>query len=112
MQLNLSQSFDGPMERGRIKKRRSNLEIMSEMLETAEEGSRKTSIMYKANLSYALLVHYLSILRANEFLETADEKTFFPTRKGQMFVKEFREFREIHDSYAQKVLAINRMLKK
>ena len=98
------------MRAGRVKKRRNGLEIISEMLEAAEEGARKTSIMYKANLSYELLVHYLSILRANGFLETPDERTFFPTRKGQMFLKEFREFRELHDSYTQKALAINRLL--
>jgi len=109
--LNLSpQSLDGPLEEGRIKRRRNSLEIMSEMLEAAEQGSRKTSIMFKANLSYALLVHYLSVLKANEFLETPDDKTFFTTRKGQTFVKEFREIRELHESYAQKAVIIRRLL--
>ena len=109
--MNLSpESLDGPMEEGRIKRRRNSLEIMSEMLEAAEQGSRKTSIMFKANLSYALLVHYLSVLKANEFLETPDDKTFFTTRKGQRFVKEFREIRELHESYAQKAVIIRRLL--
>ena len=110
--MNLSpESLDGPMEEGRIKRRRNSLEIMSEMLEAAEQGSRKTTIMFKANLSYALLVQYLSVLKANEFLETADDgKTFFPTRKGRTFVKEFREIRELHESYAQKAVVIRRLL--
>ena len=111
--MNLSpEPLDGPLQEGRFKRRRNSLEIMSEMLEAAEQGSRKTTIMFKANLSYALLVQYLSILKANEFLETADDgKTFFPTRKGQNFVKEFREFRELHDSYTQKALVVNRLIK-
>src|SRR5438132_1665184 len=65
--MNLSpEPLDGPMEEGRFKRRRNSLEIMSEMLEAAEQGSRKTTIMFKANLSYALLVQYLSVLKGYE----------------------------------------------
>src|SRR6266550_3662675 len=64
--LNLSlQTIDGPMKVGRVKKKRNSLEIVSEMLEAAWKGSRKTSIMYRTNLSYKLLVAYMSVLREN-----------------------------------------------
>src|SRR2546427_32151 len=93
-QLSLSsQTFDGPKKAGRVKKKRNRLEIISDMLALAENGSRKTNIMYKANLSYDLLVHYMSVLRVNELLETSDEQIFTLTRKGRKFLKEFSELR-------------------
>ncbi len=82
------------------------------MLEAAERGSRKTSIMYRANLSYDLLVQYLTVLRENEFLETPDGRIFFPTRKGSKFLKEFREFRELYESYEQKAQVIRKLFER
>ena len=102
--------FDGPKRAGQVKKKRNRLEIISEMLTLAENGSRKTNIMYKANLSYDLLVHYMALLRGNELLETSDEQIFFPTRKGRRFLKEFGELRELQDKYARKSLLIDKML--
>ena len=110
--LSLSpETFDGPMKADRVKKKKRNrLEIISEMLALAENGSRKTNIMYRANLSYDLLVHYMSVLRGNELLETYDGTIFLLTRKGRRFLKEFRELTELQDSCAQKALLIDKML--
>ena len=94
------------------KKKRDSLEIVSEMLEAAWKGSRKTSIMYRTNLSYKLLVAYMSVLRENQLLETTDELVFYPTKKGHKFLKEFREMRELQDNYAQKALLICKMLER
>ena len=102
--------FDGPKRAGQVKKKRNRLEIISEMLTLAENGSRKTNIMYKANLSYDLLVRYMALLRGNELLETPGEGIFFLTRKGRKFLKEFRELTELQDSCAQKALLIGKML--
>ena len=111
--MNLSpNALDGPLRVGRSKKKRNSLEIISEMLEAAEHGSRKTSIMYKANLSYDLLVQYLAVLRENEFLETSDDRMFFPTRKGSKFLKEFREFRDLYESYEQKAQVIRKLFER
>jgi predicted transcriptional regulator len=102
-------ALDRPLRTVRNKKKRNSLEIISQMLEAAGNGSRKTGIMYRANLSYALLVQYLSILREKEFLETSDNTIFFPTRKGNRFVKEFREFRELYESYEEKAQVIRKL---
>ena len=77
------------------------MEIAADMLEAARKGARKTSIMYRTNLSYKLLVAYMSVLRENQLLETTDELVFYPTKKGHKFLKEFREMRELQDNYAQ-----------
>ena len=79
------------------------------MLEAAGNGSRKTAIMYRANLSYDLLVQYLSVLQKNEFLESPDNRIFFPTRKGHRFLKEFREFSELYESYEEKAQVIRKL---
>ena len=68
--MNLSlQSLDSPRKAGQIKKKRNTFEIISEMLGAVGQGSRETSIMYRANLSYTLLVQYLSLLRASRTVE-------------------------------------------
>ena len=109
--VNLSaKMLEAPRRRDGGRKKRNTLEIVSEMLEVAAGGSRKTRIMYRANLSYDLLVDYLSLLRKNGLLESPDESTFFLTNKGSRFLKEFREFRELHDVYAQKAQVIQGLL--
>jgi predicted transcriptional regulator len=104
-----SKKLNGPLGIPKSKKRDS-LEIISEMLSAAANGSRKTGIMYKANLSYELLVEYLSVIREARFIETPDEKTFFLTSRGRRFLKEFKEYKELRESANQKALEIRRFL--
>ena len=108
--MNLSsRRLDGPLQTTRSRKKRDSLEIISQMLEAASQGSRKTGIMYRANLSYELLIQYMSVLVENQFLETPDNRTFFLTMKGRRFLKEFREFGEICDTYNAKALIIKKL---
>jgi len=49
--------------------RRSEIEIIAEILMLSEKGIRKTEILYQANLSYKQLSSYLSILLEKDFLK-------------------------------------------
>jgi predicted transcriptional regulator len=45
-----------------MNQRRSNIEIISEMLRIGENGAGKTELMYSANMSYSQIQKYLKFL--------------------------------------------------
>ena len=48
----------------RVNRRRSDIEIISDMLTVGENGAGKTEIMYSANMSYSQIQKYLGYLMA------------------------------------------------
>ena len=48
--------------------RRSNIEIIADMLRVGENGAGKTKIMYSANMSYSQIQKYLGFLISNGFI--------------------------------------------
>ncbi|MFC2047764.1 winged helix-turn-helix domain-containing protein [Chloroflexota bacterium] len=52
-----------------VNRRRSNIEIIAEMLKVGENGAGKTKIMYNANLSYTQIQKYLGFLTAQGFID-------------------------------------------
>ncbi len=52
----------------KINNRRSNLEIIADMLRVGENGAGKTEIMYSANMSYSQLQQYLGFLMGQGFI--------------------------------------------
>ena len=53
----------------KINQRRSNIEIIAEMLQIGENGAGKTKIMYNANLSYTQIQKYLGFLMSQGFID-------------------------------------------
>ena len=52
----------------KLNRRRSNIEIIAEMLKVGENGAGKTKIMYNANLSYTQIQKYLGFLLSEGFI--------------------------------------------
>ena len=52
----------------KVNQRRSNNEIIAEMLKIGENGAGKTKIMYNANLSYSQIQKYLGYLISQGFI--------------------------------------------
>lgn len=52
----------------KINQRRSDIEIIGEMLKVGENGAGKTKIMYNANLSYSQIQKYLGFLMSQGFI--------------------------------------------
>jgi predicted transcriptional regulator len=79
-------------------KRRDKLFIIAEILEIAKDGSLKTQIMYRANLSFTQLNDYIKfMLRINlldKILEN-DRETYRATEKGLDFLQRYREITEL-----------------
>ena len=53
----------------RINQRRSDIEIIADMLKIGENGAGKTQIMYGVNMSYSQIQKYLGFLTAQGFIE-------------------------------------------
>ena len=52
----------------KMNNRRSNIEIIADMLRTGENGAGKTEIMYSVNMSYSQIQKYLGFLMSQGFI--------------------------------------------
>jgi len=80
------------------RKRRDRLHIMAEILGIAKNGSLKTQIMYRANLSFAQLNEYLSFLVETKLIASIkqSEKTVYKvTSKGMRFLRNYAKIRDL-----------------
>jgi len=53
----------------RVNRRRSDIEIIADMLKVGENGAGKTEIMYSANMSYRQIQKYLGFLMSHGFID-------------------------------------------
>ena len=70
------------------------MDIIANMLEAAKEGSIKTQIMYKANLSFTQLNGYLEFLLNHGFITQTGSKgkeIYVTTEKGVNFLQRHNE---------------------
>ena len=59
-------------QRAGVGQRRSNIEIIADMLRVGENGAGKTEIMYSANMSYSQIQKYLDYLVSQGFINRVD----------------------------------------
>lgn len=52
-----------------MNKRRSNIQIIRDMLKVGENGAGKTEIMYSVNMSYSQIQKYLGFLITHGFID-------------------------------------------
>jgi predicted transcriptional regulator len=79
-------------------KRRDKLSIIAEILEIAREGTLKTQIMYKANLSFAQLNDYLKFMLKTELLKKFNangKEVYIATEKGLDFLQRHFDLTEL-----------------
>lgn len=82
----------------RTSKRRDKLRIIAEILEIAEDGTLKTQIMYKANLSFAQLNEYLKFMLKINLIEKVANRgkdIYVATSKGIEFLRRQSEITEL-----------------
>jgi predicted transcriptional regulator len=91
-------------------KRRDKLYIIAEILEIAKEGTLKTQIMYRANLSFTQLNDYLGFMLKIRLLEKTvenDKEIYRATDKGLSFLMRYREITELlkteNDNYKNNI---------
>jgi len=79
-------------------KRRDRLSIIAEILEIAKDGTLKTQIMYKANLSFVQLnelVGYMLKARLLDKLDVNGKEVYVATEKGMGFLQRHNELQEL-----------------
>ncbi|HVP40809.1 MAG TPA: winged helix-turn-helix domain-containing protein [Candidatus Krumholzibacteriaceae bacterium] len=80
------------------RKRRDRLYILAEILDIAKEGSLKTQIMYRANLSFTQLNEYLDLLLSMKLVGLTEDraKTIYKTTpKGLQYLQNYKEIIEL-----------------
>jgi predicted transcriptional regulator len=79
-------------------KRRDKISIIAEILEIAREGTLKTQIMYKANLSFAQLNDYLKFMLKTGLLKkflAKGKEVYAATEKGVDFLQRHCDLTEL-----------------
>ncbi|HLE75669.1 MAG TPA: winged helix-turn-helix domain-containing protein [Candidatus Bathyarchaeia archaeon] len=72
---------------------RGRLDIIADILHVASRDSKKTQIMYQANLSYAVLQKYLAEITSASLISFEDKKQCYTlTTKGQEFLDAYQEY--------------------
>ena len=81
--------------------RRSNIEIIADMLRVGENGAGKTEIMYSVNMSYSQIQKYLAFLLSQELLSRVEVGnpvvTYHVTDKGRVLLKNIDDIVDVLD---------------
>jgi len=87
----------------RVNQRRSDVEIIAEMLRIGANGAAKTKIMYNANMSYIQMKKYLGFLTRQGYLGIVSagnpSVTYQATERGLNLLKCIDAFIEIFGLY-------------
>ena len=82
-----------------MNQRRSNIEIIADMLRVGENGAGKTEIMYSANISYTQIQKYLGFLLSHGFINKVEVGnpvvTYQVTEKGGELLRNISTIVEI-----------------
>ncbi len=74
------------------KKNRDSLEIVRDVLSVASEKTKKTRIMYQANLSYRIMEKYLNSLLESGLIECSEDSFYVITWRGKEFLQMFDDY--------------------
>ena len=92
------------------RKRRDRLYIIAEILGVARDGSLKTQIMYRANLSFAQLSEYLSFLLRIKLLKVNEDNgrtVYKTTTKGVKFLQRYEEITNLLNNEDENSVKVN-----
>ena len=90
------------------RKKRSRYEIIHDVLDQCQTGSKKTWVMYRANLSYDLTTNYLNELEKLGLVENK-EGLYYITENGKQLLellKKWKEKKAELDDVAKKIKEI------
>ncbi len=71
--------------------RRNSLDVWADILNVAQDGLRKTHIVYQANLNFNVAKKYFTGLIERGFLEYRDAY-YVTTPEGMQFLKDYERF--------------------
>jgi predicted transcriptional regulator len=74
--------------------KRTFYDIIHDVLQSCKNGSRKTRLMYSANLSYYLTIKYVSFLENARLIARKDDM-YFLTEKGRTLLEKLNKYRNM-----------------
>lgn len=77
----------------RVKKRRGRAEIIADILSAAMRETKKTQIVYKANLNFRRARKYLPYLEEKGLIENIGSE-YKTTKKGKQFLRDYQKMDE------------------
>jgi predicted transcriptional regulator len=79
-----------------MSQRRSNLEIVAEILKIAKKGAKKTRIVYGANMNFKMLDEYLEKLTKAGLIANSENNggLIKTTEKGVEYLQQFYSLQE------------------
>lgn len=79
-----------------MSKKRSEIEILADILRVTMDGAKKSHIVYKANLNFEIVRKYLDLLEKSELITGPEgsSKIFNTTEKGVKYLNHFEAFKE------------------
>ena len=77
-------------------KKRSEIEILADILRVSIEGAKKSHIVYKANLNFEIVRKYLDLLEKSDLITGPEgrNKIFSTTEKGVRYLNHFEAFKD------------------
>ena len=81
------------MEENAIVKYREKMDITADILHIVSQKAKKTNIMHRANLNYAVLTRYLGeVTDASLISFNPSDQYYILTQKGQKFLRHYEDY--------------------
>ena len=77
---------------GKYRNNRSSLQVVVDILSLANNGAKKTHIMYRGNMSYLGLQRYLDKVLAAGLVRLGDDGIYETTEKGLEFLERCKRY--------------------
>lgn len=77
--------------------RRHKLDIFAEILRLAENGTKKTRLVYQTNSNFTIMKEYLQTLSESELIRSNDGH-LYTTDKGFEFLDKYEQVMSIYNS--------------
>jgi len=79
-----------------MSRKRSEIEILADILRVAESGAKKSHIVYKANLNFKTVEGYLNTLKSSGLITGPESRNniFSTTEKGIGYINHFEMFKD------------------
>lgn len=90
-----------------MRKYRDRLEIVHDILSAVSDGTKKTHIMYKANLSYKLLNRYLDDLLMADLIVLQENSLYCLTERGDEFLSRCKIFFTLREQVESSIEEMN-----
>lgn len=79
----------------KLRRKRSFLDIIADILNVAQEGVTKTKLVYACNLNFTIIKDYISALLELGLLERDGNGTYFTTSKGRDYLQSYRRLKSL-----------------